>query len=32
MPLYEYLCEDCHKEFTKVLTLSLPMGPIERLL
>jgi putative FmdB family regulatory protein len=22
MPLYEYLCEDCHKTFSKVLTLN----------
>ena len=22
MPLYEFLCEDCHKEFSKVLTLT----------
>ncbi len=22
MPLYEYLCEDCHKTFTKILTIS----------
>lgn len=22
MPLYEYLCEACHKTFTKVLTLK----------
>jgi putative FmdB family regulatory protein len=22
MPMYEYLCADCHKEFSKVLTLS----------
>jgi putative FmdB family regulatory protein len=22
MPVYEYLCEDCHNTFTKVLTFS----------
>jgi putative FmdB family regulatory protein len=22
MPLYEFLCEDCHKTFSKVLTLN----------
>jgi putative FmdB family regulatory protein len=22
MPVYDYLCNDCHKEFEKVLTLN----------
>jgi putative FmdB family regulatory protein len=22
MPVYDYLCHDCHKEFEKVLTLN----------
>ena len=22
MPMYEYLCEDCRKGFTKILTIS----------
>lgn len=22
MPLYEFLCEDCHKTFSRVLTLA----------
>jgi putative FmdB family regulatory protein len=22
MPVYDYLCKDCHKEFEKVLTLN----------
>ncbi|MFQ5662202.1 MAG: FmdB family zinc ribbon protein [Terriglobia bacterium] len=22
MPIYDYTCKDCHKDFTRVLTLS----------